>query len=123
MTTTALTDPLAAPYPLATGQLAYRLANVLEGPHLQALLAERFGLTAEAAGQAAINVDQTLTATWRTASYGQKYGTWIACMPEALLKCVVEMAARAEGDEFSTGHALHVGRQLLTELSLQLRPF
>ncbi|MFB7329917.1 hypothetical protein [Streptomyces sp. NPDC056190] len=123
MNTTAFTDPLAAPYSLATGQVCERLASVLEGPHLQALLAERFGLSAEAAGQAAITVDQTLTATWRTANYGQRYGTWIACLPEALLKCVVEMAARAEGDEFSTGHALHVGRQLLTELSLKLRPF
>ncbi|MFB7575376.1 hypothetical protein [Streptomyces sp. NPDC056165] len=123
MITTAVTDPLAAPYALATGQVAYRLANVMEGPHLQALLAERFGLTVEAAGQAVVTVDKTLTATWHTASYGQAYGTWIACMPEAILKCVVEMAARAEGDEFSTGHALHVGRQLLTQLSLQLRPF
>ncbi|MFE4424395.1 hypothetical protein [Streptomyces sp. NPDC056817] len=123
MNTTAFTDPLAAPYSLTTGQVAERLAGVLEGPHLQALLVERFGLSAEAAGQAAITVDRTLAATWRVASYGQKYGTWIACMPEVLLKCVVEMAARAEGDEFSTGHALHVGRQLITELSLQLRPF
>ncbi|MFJ3248427.1 hypothetical protein [Streptomyces sp. NPDC086782] len=123
MNTTAPSDPLAAPYSLTTGQVAERLADVMEGPHLQALLVERFGLTAEAAGQAVVSVDKTLTTTWHTNGYGQKYGVWIACMPDVLLKCVVEMAARAEGDEFSTGHALHVGRQLLTELALQLRPF
>jgi len=123
MDSTAHTDPLAAPYALATGQVAERLADVLEGPHLQALLAERFGLTADAAGQAAISVGMVLSATHRYAGYGQDFRTWIACMPEVLLKCLVEMAARAEQDEFATGHALHIGRQMLTELALQLRPF
>ncbi|MEU2857617.1 hypothetical protein ABZ672_04190 [Streptomyces mirabilis] len=110
-----------APYTLTTGQVTERLADVLEGPHLQALLAERFRLCADAAGQAAITVAQVLTATWHNAGYGQDYRTWIACTPEVLLKCLVEMAARAERDEFSTGHALHVGRQLLTELALAIR--
>ncbi|MCX4858296.1 hypothetical protein [Streptomyces canus] len=123
MNSIARTDPLAAPYTLTTGQVAGRLADVLEGPHLQALLAERFGLTVDAAGQAAISVGTVLAATHRYAGYGQDYRTWMACMPEVLLKCLVEMAARAERDEFSTGHALHIGRQLLTELALQLRPF
>ncbi len=123
MSSTARTDHLAAPYTLTTCQVVERLADVLEGPHLQALLAERFGLTVEAAGQAAITVDQVLTATWQTAGYGQDLHTWIDCMPEVLLKCLVEMAARAERDEFSTGYAMHIGRQLFTELALQLRPF
>nr|WTB35228.1 hypothetical protein OG781_42365 [Streptomyces sp. NBC_00830] len=122
MPTTA-TDRLAAPYTLTTGQVAERLADVLEGPHLQALLAERFDLDLDAAGQAAITVDQILATTHRSAAYGQDYRTWIACMPDVLLKCLVEMAARAERDEFSTGHALHIGRQLLTELALAIRPF
>ncbi|MFF3378093.1 hypothetical protein ACFYXF_34720 [Streptomyces sp. NPDC002680] len=123
MHSTASTDALAAPYALTTGQVTERLADVLEGPHLQALLAERFGLCADAAGQAAITVDQALTATWRSAGYSQDYRTWIAGMPEVLLKCLVEMAARAELEEFSTGHALHVGRQLFTELARAIRPF
>jgi hypothetical protein len=123
MNTAAPTDPLAAPYVLATGQLVGRLADVLEGPHLQTLLAERFDLTAEAAGQAAMSVGTVLTATHRMAGYGQDFRTWTACMPEVLLKCLVEMAARAERGDFSTGHALHVGRQMLTELALQIRPF
>ncbi|MGW1801690.1 hypothetical protein ACWCQN_38680 [Streptomyces sp. NPDC001984] len=123
MHSTVSTDALAAPYTLTTGQVAERLADVLEGPHLQALLAERFGLCADAAGQAAITVDQVLTTTWRSAGYGQDYRTWISCMPDVLLKCLVEMAACAEVDEFTAGHALHVGRQLLTELALALRPF
>lgn len=112
-----------APYTLTTGQVTGRLADVLEGPHLQALLAERFGLCADAAGHAAITVDQVLTATWRSVGYSQDYRTWIACTPEVLLKCLVEMAAHAELEEFSTSHALHVGRQLLTELALAIRPF
>ncbi|MFD5762004.1 hypothetical protein ACFWIZ_44390, partial [Streptomyces sp. NPDC127044] len=118
---TVSSDALAAPYTLTTGQVTERLADVLEGPHLQALLSERFRLYADAAAQAAITVDQVLTTTWQTAGYGQDYRTWIACMPEVLLKCLVEMAARAERDEFSTGHALHVGRQLLAELALAIR--
>ncbi|MFF3516148.1 hypothetical protein [Streptomyces sp. NPDC002573] len=121
---TAHPDALAAPYALTTGHTADRLADILvEGPHLQHLLAERFGLSAEAAGEAAITIDRTLTVTHRRASYGQNYRTWVACMPDVLLKCLVEMAACAEADEFTTGHVLHVGRQLLTELSLALRPF
>ncbi|MFF4504864.1 hypothetical protein [Streptomyces sp. NPDC001401] len=123
MNSAARTDPLAAPYMLTTGQVAERLADVLEGPHLQALLAERFGLTADAAGQAAISVGAVLSATHRTAGYGQDFRTWIACMPEVLLKCLVEMAARAERDDFSISHALHIGRQMLTELHLRLLPF
>ncbi|MFF0291056.1 hypothetical protein [Streptomyces sp. NPDC005262] len=124
MSVTATTDRLAAPYALTTGHTADRLADILAGgPHLQALLVERFGLTIGAAGEVAITVDQVLTATHRTASYGQDYRTWIACMPEVFLKCLVEMAARAEADEFTVGHAVHVGRQLITELALALRPF
>ncbi|MGW1157807.1 hypothetical protein ACWD48_06175 [Streptomyces sp. NPDC002519] len=124
MHSTTQTDALAAPYALATGHTADRLADLLvEGPHLQHLLAERFGLSADAAGEAAIAIDQVLTATWRTAGYGQHYRTWVACTPEVLLKCLVEMAACAEANEFTVGHALHVGRQLLTELALTLRPF
>ncbi|MFD7769891.1 hypothetical protein [Streptomyces sp. NPDC059787] len=118
------TDALAAPYALTTGHTADRLADVVAaGPHLQYLLTERFGLTAEAAGQAVITVDQALAATWHVTGYGQDYRTWISCMPEVLLKCVVEMAAYAEVDEFSVGHAVRVGRQMLTELALQFRPF
>lgn len=116
-------DHLLTPYTLTTGQVVDRLADVLEGPHLQTLLAERFGLTVPAAGQAAITVDQVLTATWQTAGYGQDLHTWITCMPEVILKCLVEMAARAERDEFSTGYAMHIGRQLFTELALKFRPF
>ncbi|GHE79938.1 hypothetical protein GCM10014715_39110 [Streptomyces spiralis] len=124
MTSSTTTDALAAPYALTTGHTADRLADILtEGPHLQHLLAERFGLDTGAAGEAAITVDQALTATWRMSGYGQDYRTWISCMPDVLLKCFVELAARAERDEFSTGHAVHIGRQLLTELALQLRPF
>ncbi|WP_324787149.1 hypothetical protein [Streptomyces sp. H51] len=124
MSSTTRTDPLAAPYALATGHTADRLADIVAaGPHLQHLLAERFGLSADAAGQAAITIDQVLTATHCTASYGQDYLTWLGCTPEALLKCVVEMAACAEADEFTIGHAAHVGRQMFTELSLALRPF
>ncbi|MFI5799097.1 hypothetical protein [Streptomyces sp. NPDC051677] len=123
MSSTAHADPLAAPYTLANGQVVGRLADVLEAPHLEALLAERFGLTADAAGQAVISIDAALTATHRTAGFGQLFRTWIACMPDVLLKCLVEMAARAEQDEFSTSHALHIGRQMLTELALSLRPF
>ena len=116
-------DALAAPYTLATGQEVSRLADCLEGPHLQVLLAERFDLDLGSAGEAAIHVDQALTTTWRTSGYGQDYRTWVGCMPDALLKCFVELAARAERDEFSTGHVLRIGRQVLTELALQLRPF
>jgi hypothetical protein len=124
MTTAAHTDRLAAPYALTTGHTADRLADLLAGgPHLQHLLAERFGLSAVAAGEAAITIDQVLAATWRTAGYGQDYRTWIACMPEVLLRCLVEMAACAVADEFTVGHAVHIGRQLLTELALVLRPF
>ena len=123
MSTTANTDPLAAPYTLTTGQVTERLADVLEGPHLQALLAERFSLSVDVAGHAVITVDTALTDTWRVTSYGEDYRTWTARVPEVLLKCLVEMAARAERDEFSTGHEVRVGRQLLTELALQFRPF
>ncbi|MFH8771980.1 hypothetical protein [Streptomyces sp. NPDC017958] len=121
--TSTTPDALAAPYTLATGEAVTRLADCLEGPHLQVLLAERFDLDLRAAGEAAINVDQALNTTWRTSGYGQDYRTWIDCMPDALLKCFVELAARAERDEFSTGHALRIGRQVFTELALQLRPF
>ncbi|WP_406515573.1 hypothetical protein OH809_24900 [Streptomyces sp. NBC_00873] len=124
MFATDQTDRLAAPYTLTTGHTADRLAGIVAGgPHLQALLVERFGLTVAAAGEVVITVDQVLTATHRTASYGQDYRTWIACMPEVFLKCLVEMAARAEADEFAVGHAVHVGRQLIAELALALRPF
>ncbi|WP_073947596.1 hypothetical protein [Streptomyces kebangsaanensis] len=124
MNSTTHTDPLAAPYPLATGHTADRLADiVVGGSHLQHLLAERFGLRADAAGEAVITIDRVLAATHRTASYGQDYRTWIGCMPEVLLKCVVEMAACAAADEFTVGHAVYVGRQMLTELALVLRPF
>ncbi|MET9412154.1 hypothetical protein ABZX90_41530 [Streptomyces sp. NPDC002935] len=123
MNSTGRTDPLAAPYTLMTGQVTERFADVLEGPHLQALLAERFRLTADAAGQAAITVGQVLTVTWHAAGYGQEFRTWIGCMPDVLLKCFVEMAARAERDEFAAGHAVHIGRQVFTELALRLRPF
>ncbi|MEU6324998.1 hypothetical protein [Streptomyces sp. NPDC047009] len=124
MHTTTQTDALAGPYALATGHTADRLADILVGgPHLQRVLAERFGLSAAAAGEAAITIDRVLTVTWRSAGYGQDYRTWVACAPEVLLKCVVEMAACAEADEFTVGHAVYLGRQMLTELALALRPF
>ncbi|MCT9003502.1 hypothetical protein [Streptomyces rhizosphaerihabitans] len=123
MHSTGSTDALAAPYTLATGHVVECLADVLEGPHLQVLLAERFGLTADAAGQAAITVSQVLTVTWHVEGHGQDFRTWIGCMPDVLLKCFVEMAARSERDEFFTGHAVHIGRQVFTELALRLRPF
>ncbi|MEU3342252.1 hypothetical protein [Streptomyces sp. NPDC006668] len=116
-------DALAAPYTLATGETVNRLADCIEGPHLQGLLAQRFGLDHNAAGEAAINVDQALVATWRASGGRQAYRIWIDCMPDVLLKCFVELAARAAGDEFSIGHALHIGRQVFTELALQLRPY
>lgn len=124
MNSTAQTDPLAAPYLLATGHTVDRLADVLAGgPHLQYLLTERLGLRGAAAREAAITVGQVLTAAHRTVSYGQDYRAWIACIPEAFLKCLVEMAARAAIGDFAVAHAVHVERQLITELALLLRPF
>ncbi|MFE2578834.1 hypothetical protein [Streptomyces sp. NPDC059378] len=121
MNATASTDPLAAPYALATGQVAERLSVVMLDQHLQALLVERFGLPAEAADRVAATINEALAATWRLAGYNMPYPTWITCLPDVLLKCVVELVVRAEQDEFSIGHSMYLGRQILTELGLQIR--
>lgn len=122
MLTTDPNDRLAGPYPLGhTGSVTHRLADILDGPHLQALLAERFGLDTWGAEQAKASIGATLQAAWRATSYGEQFQTWLGRMPETLLKLLVEMAARAANDEFASCHELRIARLLLTELDLEIR--
>ncbi|WP_127356489.1 hypothetical protein [Actinacidiphila soli] len=116
------TDRLAGPYTLGnTGSVTSRLADVLDGPHLQALLVERFALDVWGAEQAAASIGTTIQATWRASSYGEVFQTWLGRMPETLLKLLVEMAARAANDEFASCHELRIARLMLTELDLEIR--
>ncbi|MGW3657176.1 hypothetical protein ACWD6R_16445 [Streptomyces sp. NPDC005151] len=127
MPATAPLDRLAGPYEVCvTGDpnyrpvIGHRLADIIDGPHLQPLLAERFGLDDEAAEQAAFSTGATLHQTWRATAYGENYTAWVGRLPEVLLKCLVEMAARAETDKYATAHELRMARLMLTELAVDL---
>ncbi|MGW1801688.1 hypothetical protein ACWCQN_38670 [Streptomyces sp. NPDC001984] len=121
MFATDQTDRLAAPYKLGVGESTDRLADVLNGPHLLALLVERFEFGTESAAEAATAINAALHDNWRATAHGEDYTTWIARMPASLLKCVVDMAARAEDNALSAEHDLRMARLILSELALVIR--
>ncbi|WP_326737018.1 hypothetical protein [Streptomyces sp. NBC_01022] len=126
MHTTPL-DRLVGPYtirdtgePSSSPVIGDSLADIIDGPHLKTLLVDRFGLGADAAEQAAISTGATLHQAWRATAYGENYTAWVGRLPEVLLKCLVEMAARAETDPHATAHELRMARLMLTELAIDL---
>ncbi|MGW3246614.1 hypothetical protein [Streptomyces sp. NPDC001070] len=122
MFATDVADRLAGPYTLTGGEATDRLADVLlGGPALPRLLAERYEFGTESAATAAHAAAAALHDTWQSAAYGEDYTTWIRRMPETLLKCLVDLAARAEDDEFGAAHELRMARQVLAELAIVIR--
>ncbi|MFD3455801.1 hypothetical protein ACFWVC_26935 [Streptomyces sp. NPDC058691] len=122
MFTISQTDRLAGPYALGvTGETSDRLADVVDGPHLPALLAERYEFGTESAATAATAINAALHDSWRATAYGEDYAGWIGRMPDSLLKCVVDTAARAEDDEFGAVHELRMARLILSELAVVIR--